>query len=67
MNCTTTLTREEINEIINGIDVNKINELQQLIYYNQVCEPYYCFDGKRKSFVFKTERFLKLKEMEYFK
>lgn len=67
MDCTATLTLDEIKEIIDSIDVSELNELQQPIYYNQVGEPYYCFDGKRKIFVFKTERFLKLKEMGYFK
>lgn len=65
IDCTTTLTREEIDEIIKNIDISKLEERLPPVYFNQIGEPYYKF-GKRKSFIFKAERFLKLKEMGYF-
>lgn len=65
IDCTTTLTLEEIDEIIKDIDISKLEERLPPVYFNQIGEPYYKF-GKRKSFIFKAERFLKLKEMGYF-
>lgn len=65
IDCTTTLPLEEIDEIIKDIDISKLEERLPPVYFNQIGEPYYKF-GKRKSFIFKAERFLKLKEMGYF-
>ena len=62
---TCTLTRQEISDFIeNNLDYFK--ECIVEVHFNEIGEPYILLGNKVHSPVFKSERFLKLKEMGYF-